>query len=179
MRYVAFLRAINVGGRVVKMHDLRKAFESLRVSNVQTFIASGNVIFDGSTKNIAALERQAEARLAKAFGYPIDTFIRSMDEVAAITTCPAFLDATACANGATVYVGFLREEPGSQARTLLASLANDVDDFRVTRREVLWWCHKTFAESTVAGGGIEKALGMRATFRNSRTISRIASKYSG
>ena len=46
--YVALLRGINVGGRNVKMDRLREIFESLGFSNVETFIASGNVIFVGS-----------------------------------------------------------------------------------------------------------------------------------
>ena len=45
-RLVAFLRAINVGGHNVKMDRLRELFEALGLSNVETFIASGNVIFD-------------------------------------------------------------------------------------------------------------------------------------
>ena len=49
-RYIAFLRAINVGGRhTVKMDFLRDFFESLGFSNVETFIASGNVVFDSSS----------------------------------------------------------------------------------------------------------------------------------
>jgi len=44
-RYIAFLRAINVGGHTVKMEHLRGIFESMGFSNVETFIASGNVIF--------------------------------------------------------------------------------------------------------------------------------------
>ena len=45
-RYVAFLRGINVGGHRVSMADLRDVFTSLKFGNVDTFIASGNVIFD-------------------------------------------------------------------------------------------------------------------------------------
>lgn len=48
-RYFAFLRAINVGGHVVKMDRLRQVFESLAFSNVETFIASGNVIFESTS----------------------------------------------------------------------------------------------------------------------------------
>jgi uncharacterized protein (DUF1697 family) len=50
-RYVALLRAINVGDHNVKMAHLRTLFDSLGVSNVETFIASGNVIFDSLAKN--------------------------------------------------------------------------------------------------------------------------------
>ena len=50
-RWVALLRAINVGGRTVKMDRLRALFEELRYANVETFIASGNVLFDTAEKS--------------------------------------------------------------------------------------------------------------------------------
>ncbi len=60
-RFVAFLRAINVGGnRVVKMDFLRQVFESLGFSRVETFIASGNVVFDTGARNPKMLERKIE-----------------------------------------------------------------------------------------------------------------------
>ena len=62
-RYVAFLRAINVGGRRVKMHHLRELFESLGFSNVETFIASGNVIFDSPAEDTRKLEQRIEDHL--------------------------------------------------------------------------------------------------------------------
>jgi uncharacterized protein (DUF1697 family) len=47
MTHVAFLRAVNVGGRgLVKMADLQKAFTAAGATNARTVIASGNVIFD-------------------------------------------------------------------------------------------------------------------------------------
>ena len=53
----AFLRAINVGGHVVKMDQLRDFFIALRLIDVENFIASGNVIFESKSKNPEALER--------------------------------------------------------------------------------------------------------------------------
>jgi uncharacterized protein (DUF1697 family) len=50
VKYVAFLRAVNVGGRIVKMERLRKIFEELKFKNVKTFIQSGNVIFETGEK---------------------------------------------------------------------------------------------------------------------------------
>ena len=51
-RYIAFLKAINVGGHNVKMDQLRKIFESMQFKNVETFIASGNVIFETESSGI-------------------------------------------------------------------------------------------------------------------------------
>ena len=59
-RYAAFLRAINVGGHVVKMEVLRAAFEDLGFAGVETFIASGNVIFETRAKDLVAVERKIE-----------------------------------------------------------------------------------------------------------------------
>src|SRR5262245_62756508 len=84
IRYIAFLRAINVGGHVVRMDDLRRQFEALRFSNVETFIASGNVVFESPSRDREAMEKAVEKRLLKALGYEVHTFIRTCDEVAAI-----------------------------------------------------------------------------------------------
>ena len=83
-RYFAFLRAVNVGGHVVKMEQLRQLFASLSFSGVETFIASGNVVFETLSKDTRLLEKQIEARLADTFGYEIVTFIRTGAELAGI-----------------------------------------------------------------------------------------------
>ena len=67
-KYVAFLRAINVGGHTVKMDQLRRLFEALGFSDVQTFIASGNVIFDSKSKSTKALEKKIEKYLQDCTG---------------------------------------------------------------------------------------------------------------
>jgi uncharacterized protein (DUF1697 family) len=64
MRLIAFLRAINVGGHTVRMAMLRALFEELGLDDVETFIASGNVVFSASAKNVPALERRIEQHLA-------------------------------------------------------------------------------------------------------------------
>ena len=176
MRYVAFLRAVNVGGRVVKMPVLKKAFESLRLSNVETFIASGNVVFETTAADMLKLERRIERQLRGALGYEVTTFVRSVPEVSAIARLAPFPE-SALTHGAQIYVGFLAGEPERAARTHLLSLASAIDDFHLTRREVLWLCRKDLEGSRSVGPPFEKVLGMRATFRNARTVSRIAAKY--
>lgn len=67
---VAFLRAINVGGRTVKLDALRALFAAMGFSGVATFIASGNVIFDTPDARGSAVEAQIEGGLEAALGYP-------------------------------------------------------------------------------------------------------------
>jgi hypothetical protein len=108
-RYVAFLRAINAGGRVVKMAALKRVFERLKLADVETFIASGNVIFT-SALDAPRLERLIEGALEKALGYPVVTFLRTTGQVAAVAA-PDPLRAPLPPGGRT-YVGFL---PGRSA----------------------------------------------------------------
>src|SRR5215831_8752107 len=83
-KYVAFLRAINVGGRTVKMEELRRIFDAIGFSNVETFIASGNVIFDSKSKATRAIEQKIETALLKSLGYAVDTFVRAIPELTRI-----------------------------------------------------------------------------------------------
>ena len=81
-RCVAFLRAINVGGRTVKMDYLRSLFEDLGFADVETFIASGNVVFESKSKGVEALAKKIESRLGGALGYEVATFLRTDAQIA-------------------------------------------------------------------------------------------------
>src|SRR6266542_3017759 len=83
-KHIAFLRAINVGGHNVQMTALRQLFESLGFSNIETFIASGNVIFDAKAGSTKALEKKIETCLHEALGYKVEAFIRTGAELAKI-----------------------------------------------------------------------------------------------
>jgi len=67
VRYLALLRGINVGGKnVVSMSELRACFERLGLQNVSTYIQSGNVIFESSSRSTAKLSRTIEQAVSAA-----------------------------------------------------------------------------------------------------------------
>ncbi|GAA2741301.1 DUF1697 domain-containing protein [Kitasatospora cinereorecta] len=82
--YIAFLRAINVGGRTVKMERLRELFAELGLADVRTYIQSGNVFFRTGEMDRAALTARIEAHLGEALGYPVPVMLRTVAEVAEI-----------------------------------------------------------------------------------------------
>lgn len=175
-KYVAFLRAINVGGHTVKMDYLRQLFEELKFNNVETFIASGNVIFD-SRSVPGTLEPKIEQHLKKKLGYEVKTFLRTFPELAAIEEYQPFSNEELTANGHRLYVGFLAATPAKDAVRRVMSLAGSVEDFHIHKRELYWLMRKSFSESVVSGGLLEKALGMAATTRNINTVRRLVKKY--
>ncbi|CAN5826058.1 DUF1697 domain-containing protein [soil metagenome] len=176
-RYIAFLRAINVGGRTVKMDRLREVFEQLGLSNVETFIASGNVIFEFPAGDTPALERQIETLLQESLGYRVDTFVRSAAELAAIAAYEPFPASTLDAGDTTLYVSFLSDPPPQTARDNIFALQIPTDEFHIHERELYWLRHGKISDSTISGALLEKAVGMPATMRNANTIKRIIAKY--
>lgn len=176
-KYVAFLRAINVGGHIVKMEQLRLAFEALGFSNVETFIASGNVIFDSTSKSTRTLEGKIERLLGETFGYRVDTFIRSTSDLASIANYKPFDDSELEADGNTLYIAFTAEELSAESRRKLLTFKTEVDDFLGNGREIYWLCRKKFSESKFSGAQLERTLGMPFTLRNANTVRRLASKY--
>ena len=176
-RYVAFLRAINVGGRRVKMDHLRKLFEALGFFDVETFIASGNVIFDSPAEDTRNLEHRIEDHLRESLGYEVATFARSASELADISCHQPFAPSDLNAEGASLYVAFLQTPPSAGTEQKLMAFRGEVDDFRVHGREVYWLCRKTMSESSFSGALLEKTLGLPTTIRNATTVKRLAAKY--
>ncbi len=175
-KYIAFLRAINVGGHTVKMDALRGFFESLGFLNVETFIASGNVLFETGSKDSGVLEKKIESKLREALGYHVATFVRTDAELKAIAEYKPFpqsqLDAATAFN-----VAFLKESLDDQRTKKVMSLRTGIDDFHVHGRELYWLCKKKQSNSTFSNAVLEKTLGRPSTIRGVNTIQKIAVKY--
>ena len=175
-RYIAFLRAINIGGHIVKMDHLRQLFESLGFSNVVTFIASGNVIFETDSIGTQALEKLVEEMLHEALGYEVTTFIRNPQELVGIVGHQPFSRAQFAA-ATTFNVAFLQEPLDEQSQQKLMALRTDIDDFRVHGREVYWLCRKKQSESTFSNAVLEKITGKPSTLRGMNTLTKMADKF--
>jgi uncharacterized protein (DUF1697 family) len=175
-RYIAFLRAINVGGHVVKMEALRALFESMHFASVETFIASGNVIFEAGGKDVSALRTTIEKSLSKALGYEVTTFLRTDSEVEAIARYQPF-PAAATATAATFCVGFMSAPLDAEATRRALALKTAIDDFHVHGSEFYWLGGLKQSESKFTAAVLEKALIIRVTFRNMNTVQKLAAKF--
>jgi uncharacterized protein (DUF1697 family) len=175
-KHIAFLRAINVGGHNVKMDVLRQLFESIGFSNIETFVASGNVIFDAKAGNAKTLEKKIETCLHETLGYEVATFIRTDAEVAEIAKYKPFpqpqLDASMALN-----IGFLADALSDSTTQKLMSLQTDIDNFHVHGREIYWLCKKKQSDSKISNVALEKALRVKSTLRGANTVNKLAEKY--
>jgi uncharacterized protein (DUF1697 family) len=176
-RLIAFLRAINVGGHNVTMEKLRRQFESLGCQEVETFIASGNVIFTSPSKKISVLEQRIEGRLRQALGYEVRVFIRTESEVASLAQYKPFRESQ-LKSAVALNVAFLTEPIDDEAKKAVMALKTEIDEFHVRGREVYWLCKTKQSDSKFSNTRFEKILNLRATWRNLNTVIRLAAKYS-
>src|SRR5215510_2089711 len=119
------------------MKALRQVFESLGFSKVTTFIASGNVVFETTTKQPRALERKIEKALREALGYEVRTFIRGEAELTKIANYHPFsqskLDTSWHCN-----IIFLADNLTPALKRNVKALTTNTDAFEVRGREIYW-----------------------------------------
>ncbi len=175
-RFVAFLRALNVGGHgVVKMEALKMRFTAMGFSEIETFIASGNVIF--SSKGVKGLDGKIAAGLERALGFDVSVFVRTVEELNALAAHRPFpeKDVGACP---TFLMGFLSKDLDAEGVDRLAALATAEDRFHVRGRDFWWLSRHGQNRPAISGRALEKALGQPTTLRNVNTIRRMAERYS-
>jgi uncharacterized protein (DUF1697 family) len=175
-RYIAFLRAINVGGHTVKMDLLRRHFEALGLDQVETFIASGNVIFASSARNTQSLEEKIAGHLEKKLGYGVATFIRTQAELVRVAAHEPW-SRTMIDRAAAFNIAFLDQTLDQAAQRRLQTLKTAIDDFATHEREVYWLCKTRQGKSTFSNAVLEKTLGVRSTLRGVNTVRQLAEKY--
>lgn len=170
MRHVAFLRAINVGGRTVRMERLRRLFTGLGFSDVETLIASGNVLFTPRRQRPATLERRIEEALADALGFEVTTFVRTAADLADLQRA----EGMTATPGVSLLLGFLKSVPDPAAVSRVHALRTDADDLVILGRELRWIRRGPMMESKLSGGALERALKAPMTMRNINTVRKLA-----
>lgn len=174
---IAFLRAINAGGHTVKMETLRQIFESLGFSGVETYIASGNVMFETNAQDLKSLEKVIEKRLRENLGYEVSTFIRTDKELVKIANYQPFKPSD-LNEDVSLNIAFLGEAIDAETQQKLMALNTDTDEFHIHGSEIYWLRRKkqgTFVYSTVP---LEKTLNKPFTVRGVGTVKKLAAKYS-
>src|SRR5437867_147766 len=169
---VAFLRGMNVGGhKSIKMSELARLFESLRLSNVKTVLASGNVLFESPETDAAILTRSIERGLRGALGYEVKVILRTTSQLQALVSLDPF-EKVGSAPGVRLHITFLAADANSTLPLPYVS-PNGFEIIEKSAREVL---------SVVRPEGctvdlmtfVEKEFGKASTTRTWNTVQKIA-----
>jgi uncharacterized protein (DUF1697 family) len=169
LRWVALLRAVNLGARnKVPMAELRARLEEAGYANVGTYIASGNVLLDGP-RSRAALAGELERLIADAFGVDTTAILRTPSELEAVVAGHPF-----GADTSHSHVVFLATKPAREAAERLAGVDPSPDRAELVGQEVYLRYAAGVQGSRLSAARLERLLEVPATHRNWRTVAALA-----
>ena len=172
-RLVAFLGGINVGGHRVTMDRLRDEFGELGFTDVETFIASGNVLFTASTAGDH--ETRIELSLGEQLGWPVPTFVRTAAQVKNVVKFAAGNPFGAISDGHTHMVAMTKVAIDTAQRNAIVGQSTAHDRFLVEGRDVHWLIDGRMSDSVVTLPKLTKLIG-RNTTRNISSLTRLCDR---
>ncbi|MFN3725055.1 MAG: DUF1697 domain-containing protein [Allosphingosinicella sp.] len=171
MRYVALLRAVNVGGCKLPMAELREVCAELGWEKVETYIQSGNVVFEATGKP-EALETALEKAVAKRFGFERPVIVRSAKQWTDYAEGSPFPEAERDEPN-RLMLGLSKLPPNADAPKLLEAKAAAGEQVRL-KGDVLWIHYPAGAgTSKLTPALFDKAAGSPVTQRNWRTVLKL------
>jgi uncharacterized protein (DUF1697 family) len=180
---IVLLRAVNVGGTgKLAMADFRQVLADLGYRNIQTYIQSGNAVFDAKGAP-AKVSRDIAAALEKRVGRPIDVVVRTREELALIIESNPFA-AEAAADGARVAVAFLATAAPASAKAGLDDIVTRYptrhDRYHLAGDTLYLHLPDGAADTKFAGKPLERALGgVMGTARNWNTVVKLLEMANG
>ena len=174
-RFVAFIRGINVGGRIVVKETLKEAFTSLGFQDVSTFKQSGNVIFKTEIVNSKEIEDKITNNLCKMLGYEVSVFVRSFPQLKRIVEHDAFKGKEK--EGTSFLVTFLGDLPTIFPLSLPLTIPKSTAQVISTKGTEVFSVTHGGGEGALPNPFLESKLKVKATTRNINTIREIVEKF--
>ncbi len=174
IRYIALLRGINVSGqKKIKMADLKALMgDSLGFENVVTYIQSGNVIFETTTKRVDTLERQIKKGILDTFGFDVPVLVKTKEQLQSVLERSPFQNAEDLAANKIYYV-LLQQAPAASSINEMEKITYQTEEFRITEQCVYLNCLMGAGKAKLNNNLVERKLGVQATTRNDRTMRKL------
>lgn len=167
------IRGINVGGHhKIQMQTLRELCAGIGMSDPQTLLQSGNVVFAAPARGLARLAGKLEDAIEEAMGFRPAVILRTTDELEAIVERSP-LAAREGLDPAKVAVLFLRDKPEAAAIARMRTLKCGSDEAHVAAQELYLYFPNGFGRPTLAVAAVERALGTVGTARNWNTVTKL------
>lgn len=171
--YLSILRGINVSGqKMIKMDALRKMFEDLGYTNVQTYIQSGNVIFQTYGAEPHALEKAITEGIHNYFSFDVPVMVLTAKELHQIVDNNPFLN-DGSRDVAHLHVTLLQDRPEESRVELLQQTSFPGEEFILIERAIYLHCPNGYGRAKLTNGFLEKKLSVTATTRNWKTTTEL------
>ena len=175
-RYVAFLRAINIGGRRASSQQLAACLEAAGLDKVANFRASGNLIFDAPRASESALTQRVDHALTNGLGFHVRAFLRTAAQVRAIADFQPFPPEVLTGSQGKLQVALLPKPLANRVRDDVLALATDADPLAISGRELYWLPSGPTMQTDLDLRLLDTMVGEN-TRRTKRMIEEIAAKF--
>ena len=176
--FVAFLRAVNVGGRWVKMAELRDALQDNGFRDVETYIQSGNLRVSTSLRSPVKVERAIEDVLQEGWKLDVATMVRTPAELSALGTALAGLEQPLPGEPRR-YVAFLKDHPDAGVVEALQAWDREHERVRVIGREAVIWLNVSAHEAKLTNARLERMGKAAATTRDVKVVDELVRRWGG
>lgn len=168
IKYIAFLRGINVGGqKKIKMADLRLSLEKTGFKNVSTYIQSGNILLESPIKDVRTIETDIKKAIERDFGFEVPTLVKTTKELVDILKENPFSEV---AERKSLYFTLLHQKPEKEWVDEFEQLEFETEDFHYTATCVYLHCKMGAGKAKLSNNLVEKKLKTSATTRNLNTM---------
>lgn len=175
-QHIVLLRAVNVGGRWVKMQRLREFLSGNGFDDVETHIQSGNVLVSSSMRSPAKVASTLEKLLEAEFGFAIPCVVRSPARLREIAEYADGLPDPLDGKTLRRYVTFFREPLATDRAEELSKWAEPGERLHPVGTEMHWWLDKPTHEAKISNARLERG-GVVATTRDLKVVRTLADKW--
>lgn len=169
--FVALLRGINLSGhKIVKMDQLRNTLKDMGLENVQTYIQSGNVVFQARGEAAEHLAKKIEDRVVRQFGFPVPVLVKTAEEVGEIVKNNRLAREKGI-DVSKLHVTFLSCTPDKSALKMLDAISMSPDRFHCSGSAIYLYCPNGYHAAKLTNNVLAKILKTGATTRNWKTVN--------
>lgn len=167
------LRGVNVGGhRKIKMDALRELYESLQMRDPQTYVQSGNVVFQTGDRDLVLLARRIEQAIERKSGFRTSVILRTVSEMRGVIARNPFASRPGVEPNKFL-VTFLASRPSAEVRSKLLAIPAAPEELRIDGRELYIYFPNGIARPKLSLPLVERTLAIPGTGRNWNTVTRL------
>ncbi|HLK17640.1 MAG TPA: DUF1697 domain-containing protein [Bryobacteraceae bacterium] len=169
----SMLRAVNLPGHNrLKMDELRDLYESLGLRGAQTYVASGNVVFQSDAKDLARLQKKIEDAIEKAYGFRTGVLLRTSAELKDIIRRNPLAKRSGIEPNKLVVI-FLTGEPDAMSKQKIAQIKVGPEELVLDGRQLYTYYAGGIGTSKLTAALIERAIKVSGTARNWNTVTKL------
>ncbi|HBF87351.1 MAG TPA: DUF1697 domain-containing protein [Bacteroidales bacterium] len=172
--YLSILRGINVSGhKMIKMDALKQIYSDLGFLNVQTYIQSGNVVFQSKSQNTNEIATQIEEKITAVFNFEVPVLVIEFEELKSIITQNPFTKDQS-KDTSFFHVTFLKEKSSIENFNKIKDLHSNNDEFQLIDKSIFLYCPNGYRNTKLNNNFFENKLKTTATTRNWKTVNELA-----